>query len=64
MKPNLAGITPENFKRLLPEFRLAYEIIYPPNKTYDGHTRNRRPGGGRRGKFFSADKKLLFALIA
>ncbi len=64
MKTNLAGITPENFKRLLPEFRRAHERLYPPQKTYDGHERERRFGGGRRGNLHSAKKKLLFALLA
>lgn len=59
----LTGITPREFKCLLPAFQRAYERQYPANKTHAGKTRKRKKGGGCKGKLASIEQKLLFALV-
>ena len=59
----LTGITPREFKRLMPAFQRAYERQYPANKTHAGKKRKRKSGGGRKGQLPSIEQKLLFALV-
>ena len=59
----LTGITPREFKRLVPAFQRAYERQYPANKTHAGKTRKRKIGGGRKGQLPGTEQKLLFALV-
>jgi len=59
----LTGLTPKEFKLLLPVFEQAYEQHYPADKTRVGKTRKRKAGGGRTGSLDSAAQKLLFALV-
>lgn len=59
----LAGVTPKEFKLLLPAFERAYARRYPPTKTQAGATRQRTAGGGRKSGLDSPAQKLLFALV-
>jgi hypothetical protein len=59
----LTGLTPKEFKLLLPAFKQTYERMYPLNKTLVGKPRHRLPGGGRKGALTSVEQKLLFALV-
>ncbi len=57
------GITVEEFERLLPAFAVAYEKKYPADKTVAGLPRQRRAGGGVKGKLKQMADKLLFILV-
>lgn len=57
------GLTLAEFEKLLPAFQAAYEHKYPPERTLDGHTRQRRAGAGAKGKLPSLADKLLFILV-
>jgi len=59
----LTGITPKEFKILLPAFERAYARAYPANKTLAGKRRKRKAGGGRNGSLDSIEQKLLFVLV-
>ena len=59
----LTGLTPKEFKLLLPVFERAYGRRYPPTKTIAGKARKRKFGGGRKGTLHASDQKLLFALV-
>ncbi len=59
----LTGLTPKEFKLLLPAFEKAYTRSCPPSKTLDGTTRQRRIGGGRKSVLDTPEQKLLFALV-
>jgi hypothetical protein len=59
----LTGITPKEFKVLLPAFEQAYARAYPANKTLTGKRRKRKAGGGRNGSLDSTEQKLLFVLV-
>jgi len=59
----LTGLTPTEFKLLLPAFERVYARRYPLTKTINGKPRRRQPGGGRNSALASAEQKLLFALI-
>jgi hypothetical protein len=59
----LTGLTPKEFKLLLPAFERAYTRAYPLHKTQTGQSRQRKTGGGRKGGLDSIEQKLLFALV-
>jgi hypothetical protein len=59
----LTGLTPKEFKLLLPAFERAYEQQYPADKTRVGKARKRKAGGGRTGSLDSPAQKLLFVLV-
>ena len=59
----LTGLTPAEFRDLLPAFEAAYERAYPPDQTADGRARQRWPGAGRRSVLKRAEDKLLFVLV-
>ena len=59
----LTGLTPKEFKLLLPAFEHAYARRYPDTKTLTGELRRRKRGGGQTSKLASTEQKLLFALV-
>lgn len=59
----LTGLTPKEFKLLLPAFERAYARRYPATQTLMGQPRRRKPGGGQKSKLASAEQKLLFILV-
>jgi len=59
----LTGLTPKEFRTLLPAFVQAYEQIYPATQTLSGAPRQRQVGGGRKSVLDSPEQKLLFALV-
>ena len=59
----LTGLTPKEFKLLLPAFERAYARRSPITKTMRGKPRQRKPGGGGKSKLASTEQKLLFALV-
>ena len=59
----LTGLTPSEFKLLLPAFAHAYQTVYPADKTLTGKRRKRQAGGGRTGALDSLEQKLLFVLV-
>lgn len=59
----LTGLTPKEFKQLLPAFEQAYARRYPANKTHAGKARQRQCGGGRKSTLETVEQKLLFALV-
>ncbi len=59
----LTGLTPAEFRAVLPTFDQAYQRIYPVTRTLNGAPRQRRAGGGRKSVLDSPEQKLLFALV-
>jgi len=59
----LTGLTPKEFKLLLPAFERAYTRRYRATKTRAGTTRQRQVGGGRKSALDRPEQKLLFALV-
>jgi hypothetical protein len=59
----LTGLTPREFKGLLPAFGRAYEQRYPADKTLAGKPRKRQAAGGCKGAVSSVEQKLVFALV-
>ena len=59
----LTGLTPKEFKLVLPAFERAYEAAYPATKTLAGARRQRKTGGGRKSALDTPEQKLLFALV-
>lgn len=57
------GLTPKEFKLVLPAFARAYQRRYPTTKTLAGTRRQRRAGGGRQSTLDTPEQKLLFALV-
>ena len=57
------GLYPEEFERLLPVFKEKYRAVWPPDQTKKGKHRQRRIGGGTKGKLQSDEDKLLFILV-
>ena len=57
------GLTLEEFHKLLPAFRAAYEKRYPPERTREGKARRRHTGGGAKGALPNGEDKLLFILV-
>ena len=59
----LTGLTPKEFRVLLPVFARAYEERYPADRTMAGKPRKRRAGGGRKAILREPEQKLLFILV-
>ncbi len=59
----LTGLTPKEFKLLLPAFQRAYARRFPPDQTVRGTVRQRKRGGGRNSSLDNPEQKLLFALV-
>jgi hypothetical protein len=59
----LTGLTPKEFKLILPAFVRVYAQSYPTTKTRSGTLRQRQRGGGRKSVLESPEQKLLFALV-
>lgn len=59
----LTGLTPREFKVLLPAFVSAYQERYPTEQTQAGKPRQRKPGGGRASPLASPEARLLFVLV-
>jgi len=57
------GLIPEEFEKLLPAFRAAYEQNYPPDLTQEAKARQRQFGGGAKGALPQLADKLLFILV-
>jgi hypothetical protein len=59
----LTGLTPKEFKLVLPAFERAYARRYPATHTRTGAPRRRKPGAGRKSNLNGPEQKLLFALV-
>jgi hypothetical protein len=59
----MTGLTPIEFRDLLPAFETAYEHAYPTDRTAAGQPRQRWPGAGRHSVLSKIEDKLLFVLI-
>jgi hypothetical protein len=59
----LTGLTPKEFRALLPAFARAYAERYPAEKTMAGKPRKRQVGGGRKGVLQEAEQQLVFILV-
>lgn len=59
----LTGLTPKEFRALLPSFGEAYRCQYEGPKTLAGRKRKRPVGGGRDGMLAAIEQKLLFILV-
>jgi hypothetical protein len=59
----LTGLTPKEFKLLLPAFERAYAASYPATRTVTRAARQRQAGGGRKSVLDPPEQKLLFALV-
>jgi len=59
----LTGLTPKEFKALLPAFEQAYVGKHPTHKTQAGKKRKRQVGGGRKSTLDCIEQKLLFVLV-
>jgi DDE superfamily endonuclease/Helix-turn-helix of DDE superfamily endonuclease len=59
----LTGLTPAEFRNLLPAFETAYDFAYPDDRTATGQPRQRWPGGGRHAVLSTGADKLLFLLV-
>ena len=57
------GLKREECEKLLPAFRVAYEKKYSSDRTQAGKARQRRAGGGAKGRLPSFEEKLLFILV-
>ena len=57
------GLYPEEFERLLPVFKEKYTALVPSDKTKKGKHRQRKIGGGTKGKLELGEDKLLFIRI-
>src|SRR5205823_14095591 len=57
------GLTPAEFRDLLPAFETAYTQAYPADRTAAGQPRQRWPGGGRHRALSSSADKRLFVLV-
>lgn len=57
------GLKQDEFEGLLKAFAEAYQESYPAQETVTGQVRQRRQGGGNKGKLSRMDDKLLFILV-
>jgi len=57
------GLYPEEFERLVPVFKEKYNAYDPADQTKEGKPRQRRVGGGTKGKLQLDEDKLLFILV-
>ena len=59
----LTGLTPKEFRMLLPVFDEVYEYTRAEDRTQRGTVRQRTVGGGRKGQLRTPEQKLLFILV-
>ena len=59
----LTGLTPKEFTELHQAFRSAYEKAHREGKIANGNVRQRKAGGGRKGRLRTTEQKLLFSLV-
>lgn len=59
----LTGLTPKEFRLLLPAFGEVYEEARAGTTTQSGKPRQRTVGGGRKGQLQTLEQKLLFILV-
>ena len=59
----LTGLTPVEFRELLPAFERAYLELYPVRLTLQGQPRRRVVGAGRHSRLDSSADKLLLLLV-
>lgn len=57
------GLTVAEFERLLPPFSQVYQGKYGGDQTVEGKPRQRKAGGGAKGKLPAMADKLLFILV-
>jgi hypothetical protein len=57
------GLKQAEFERLLPVFAAKYAAQYSADQTLEGKPRQRRRGGGVKGKLARIEDKLLFILV-
>ena len=57
------GLTVVEFEQLFSAFALAYQAKYQADTTVDGKPRQRKSGGGTKGKLQRLEDKLLFILV-
>ena len=58
----LTGMSRKEFERFLPLFTDAYSALRQEAYTAQRETRQRKPGGGPKGKLVTMSQKLLFIL--
>jgi hypothetical protein len=56
----ITGVPPEEFERYLPQFIVAYDKLYPPEKAVDGQPHQQRIRGGAQGALEQIEDKVLF----
>src|SRR5256712_8365224 len=57
------GLTHEEFLRVLPAFVAASTACYPLDQPWHGKVRQRKLGGGAKGRLAQVEDKLLFILV-
>src|SRR5437762_13773957 len=57
------GLTHEEFLRVLPAFVAASTACYPLDQTWHGKVRQRKLGGGAKGRLAQVEDKLLLILV-
>jgi hypothetical protein len=57
------GLRADEFETLLKAFAAAYQAHYSAEQTVTGQVRQRRQGGGNKGKLNRIEDKLLFILV-
>ena len=57
------GLTVSEFEQLLPAFAQVYDRRYSGEQTVTGQLRQRKAGGGAKGKLRTSADKLLFILV-
>lgn len=57
------GLEVKEFAHLLAVFATAYAAHYPADKTRAGKARQRKPGGGAKGRLAKVEDRLLFILM-
>jgi hypothetical protein len=57
------GLKQDEFEGVLKAFAEAYQEGYPAQQTVTGQARQRRQGGGNKGKLSRMEDKLLFILV-
>ncbi|MHB8753301.1 MAG: hypothetical protein ACYDBJ_29465, partial [Aggregatilineales bacterium] len=58
-----SGLSPAEFEKLLPMFEEGYRQRYRVDQTVEGQARQRRAGGGSKGKLSAMADRLLFILV-
>jgi hypothetical protein len=60
----LTGLTPKECQLLLPAFCEVYESVRSGDTTQSGQVRQRHVGGGRKGRWWAPEQKVLFILVS